>query len=111
MTTTTTTESYLPLPPASAVWVGEWEGEGDDRARYFKQAPLDIGDAMLTIHGVQYASGRTGRSIVLSIDEAIQSGGDDLTPLYARRLAAMLQNLADTCEILDGERFGAEGQA
>jgi hypothetical protein len=38
----------------------------------------------------------------MRLDDAIQSYGDDLTTRDARRLAAMLQNLADTCEILDG---------
>jgi hypothetical protein len=98
-----TTTPTLPLP-AGAVSVGEWHGEGADRARYFEHAPVDIGDAILTMRGVQYASGGTGRSILLSLDEAIQSQGDDLTPLYARRLAAMPQNFADTCEILDDVR-------
>jgi hypothetical protein len=100
MTTTTGLEACLPLP-AGAVSVGEWHGQEPDRARFFEHPPLDIGDAILTIRGVQYANGTTGRSILLSLDEEIQSHGDDLTVLYARRLAAMLQNFADTCEILD----------
>lgn len=50
----------------------------------------------------ELGSGDTGRSILLNLDESIRSHGDDLTPLYARRLAATLQNFADTCEILDG---------
>jgi hypothetical protein len=101
MTATTDLDAYLPVP-AGAVSVGEWDGEGADRSRYFEHGPVDIGDAILTMRGVQYASGDTGRSILMSLDEAIQSHGDDLTPLCARRLAAMLQNFADECEILDG---------
>ena len=100
MTTTIDLESYLPVP-AGAVSVEEWHGKPEDRARYFEHEPRDIGDAVLTIRGVQYANGETGRSIWLRLAEEIQSQGDDLTPLYARRLAAMLQNFADTCEILD----------
>jgi hypothetical protein len=83
--------------------VGEWDGgERADRSRYFEDAPVDIGDAILTIRGVQYANGVTGRSILLRLGEHLQDYHDDLTVLYARRLAAMLQNFADTCEILDG---------
>jgi hypothetical protein len=107
MTATTDLDAYLPVP-AGAVSVGEWHGEGADRSRNFEHAPVDVGDATLTLRGVQYASGDTGRSILMSHAEEIQSHGDDLTPLYARRLAAMLQNFADTCEILDRRgRFGA----
>ncbi|OBK76297.1 hypothetical protein [Mycobacterium sp. 1274761.0] len=101
MTTTYDPTQYLSAP-AGAVHVGEWRGDGADRGRPFEHAPIDIGDATLTIHGVQYARGTTGRSIMMRLDEAIQSRGDDLTVQDARRLAAMLLNLADTCEILDG---------
>lgn len=102
MTTTPEIPTYWPPQPAGAVHIGEWEGDGADRGRHFEHSPVDIGGAILTIQGVQYASGTTGRSIRFQVDEALQNGGDDLTPLCARRLAAMLQNFADTCEILDG---------
>jgi hypothetical protein len=90
--------------PAGAVQVDEWNGDGPDRGRYFEHAPINIVDVALTIHGIQYARGTTGRSIKIRLDEALQREdmADDLTPRDARRLAAMLQNLADTCEILDG---------
>jgi hypothetical protein len=86
------------------VWVGEWDNNysGDDRGRYFDHAPIDVEGMTLTIHGVQYARGTTGRSIKIRLDEELQTGGDDLTVQDARRVAAMLLNLADTCEILDG---------
>jgi hypothetical protein len=101
VTTTYDPTTHLPAP-AGAVHVDEWRGDGTDLGRYFEHAPIDIGDATLTIHGIQYARGTTGRSIRMRLDDTIQSYGDDLTTQDARRLAAMLQNLADTCEILDG---------
>jgi hypothetical protein len=88
-------------PPALSQ-VGDWDSRvGNDRGRYFEHAPVDVGDAVLTIRGVQYANGATGRSILMRLEESIQAGDDDLTSLYARKLAAMLQNFADTCDILD----------
>ena len=97
---TTAPEDHLPLP-AGAVWFGEWEGEGDDRDRFFNHTTIEVDDASLTIQGVQYVRGATGRSILLRLDPAIAANGADFTPRSARQLAAMLQNLADTCEILD----------
>ncbi len=96
-TTTIDISAYLPLP-SGAVSTGEWSGEGADRGRDFEHAPVDIGDAILTIRGVQYANGVTDRSILMGLADEIP---DDLTPLHARKLAAALQNFADTCEILD----------
>jgi hypothetical protein len=37
----------------------------------------------------------------LRLDPVIAANGADLTVQDARRLAAMLQNFADTCELLD----------
>lgn len=98
------TQPPIYLCRAGAVWVGEWDGNGDDCGRYFDHAPIEVEGVTLTICGVQYARGTTGRSIKVRLDEELQNGGDDLTVPYARRLAAMLLNLADTCEILDGVR-------
>lgn len=89
-----------PCPPG-AVWAGDWDGDGEDRGRFFDHAPIRIADTTLTMQGVQSAAGVTSRSILLRLDESIQPNGADFTPAYARRLAAMLQNFADTCEILD----------
>jgi hypothetical protein len=93
---TTATTPTFPAP-AGAHWVDdEWSGDGEDRARFFHHPDISIGEATLSISGVQYADGRTSRSILIDASDA------DFTPQYARRVAAMLQNLADTCEILDG---------
>jgi hypothetical protein len=102
----TTATSYVPDTPAGADWVDEWTGEGKDRGRFFRHPSLDVGDAILTIQGVQYADGKTGRSILIRVEPAFENGTDgDLTPLYARKLAAWLQNLADQCEMLDSLPF------
>jgi hypothetical protein len=101
MTTTPDLEHYMDTPPAGAVWVDAWEGASFDRARVFTQAPFDVGAAILTIRGMQFPDGRTDRSILIELHEEIRACGEDLTPQDARRLAAMLQNFADTCEILD----------
>ena len=103
---TTTYDPTVHLPmPAGAVHVEPWHDDGVERSRYFEHAPFDIGDAVLKIHGLQYDGGTIGRSILLRLDEAIQSLGDDLTPKDARRLAAMLNNFADTCEIWTGSDY------
>jgi hypothetical protein len=58
MTSTASDPIDYVQPPAGAVQVGEWHYAGaGDHARYFEHAPHDIGDAVLTIHGVQYADG------------------------------------------------------
>lgn len=99
--TTTYPTAHLPAP-AGAEYVAKWEDEGRDRGRYFNHAPIEIEGVTLTIQGIQYARGTTGRSIKIHLEEELQTGGDDLTVQEARRLAAMLMNLADTADILDG---------
>jgi hypothetical protein len=90
-----TTSPAWPVP-AGAHWVDdEWDGEGEDRVRFFHHPDVSIGEVTLSILGVQYVDGRTSRSVHVV-------GDCDFTPRYARQVAAMLQNLADTCEILDG---------
>jgi hypothetical protein len=101
MTHTLPDLANLPTP-AGAVHVDEWDTAVGEPSRYFEHAPIDIEGATLTIHGIQYGRGTTGRSIKVRLDEAMQNGDDDLTVQDARRLAAMLLNLADTCDILDG---------
>ncbi|WP_457142292.1 hypothetical protein [Mycobacterium sp. URHB0021] len=87
--------------PTGAVRVEEWEGEGHDRGRFFLHPPLEVSDVTVAIRGVQYSDGKMGRSALLQLHPSVESIGADFTPRYARRLAAMPQNLADTCEILD----------
>ena len=76
--TTTTYDPAIHLPiPAGAVYVGEWDGDRNDRGRYFEHAPINVEGAELTIHGIQYARGTSGRSIKIRLDEELQNGGDD----------------------------------
>lgn len=84
--------------PTGAEWADEWDGEGDDRGRFFSHPGIAIADVTLSIRGVQYADGGTGRSLLLQLDSSVRDTGADFTPLYARRLAAMLQNYADSGE-------------
>jgi hypothetical protein len=95
MTTTTTAPQVL--MPAGAHWVDdEWNDDGEDQTRFFHHPKIHIGEATVSIEGVQYADGRTSRAV------RIEASDGNFTPRYARKVAAMLQNLADTCEILDG---------
>lgn len=102
MTTTTTQSgrredlSYVPHP-AGAASVNDWYLENDGQwYRVFTHAVHEMGEGDLCIRGTQCEDGKTYRGIYLV------SNDDDLTPRQARKLAAMLQNFADTCQILDG---------
>lgn len=83
--------------PAGAVSVEDWYMDNDGGwYRLFSQAAHEMPEGTLTMRGIQYQTGDTHRAVFLASDD------DDLHPKRARRLAAMLQNFADTCEILDG---------
>ena len=90
-------------PPAGATWIDDWQGINGDRGRHFDHPDIEICDVAVNIRGVQCADGHTGRGIRLRINPGnpLNDGLADLTSPYARRLAAMLQNFADTCELLD----------
>ncbi len=90
--TTTPTESDV-AAPAGATRVDSFYGD-DNRCFWHPDIRLD--DAVVAMGGYQDRDGSTSRFIWL--DAAQQ----ELSVKQARRLAAMLQNLADTCEILDG---------
>ena len=95
-----TTTIDLPAPPGAV----KMDTALENGARLFWHTPLCIcdGDATLTIEGVQYPDGVTSRAIVVSLEDTwVARKGCTLTVEAARQLAAMLQNLADTCEILD----------
>lgn len=93
--------------PAGATEIGEWDElptpDGAQYTRTFSHAPVDTCEAVLTIQGVQYGDGTVRRSFAIRVNPTFEGADDvDLTPHAARRLAALLQNFADTCEILDG---------
>jgi hypothetical protein len=93
---TTTTEL-----PDGASWADDkFDGDGDDRGRLFTYPNITVGEVTMFILGVQYANGSTSRSVSLPVADGDYTA--DFTPLYARTLAAMLQNLADICELLGG---------
>lgn len=93
--------------PAGATEIAEWDElrteSGAEYTRVFRHAPVDTLEAVLTLQGVQYGNGTVHRSIVIRINPTFEGEDEvDVTPQVARRLAALLQNFADTCEILDG---------
>ncbi|MBY0287488.1 MAG: hypothetical protein K2X52_10100 [Mycobacteriaceae bacterium] len=105
MTTTITPDRIEFIrPPAGAAEISDWRDCGDGEfGRTFSQTPFETLDAVLTIHGSQYDDGRVSRSVVVRIKPTFEGEDEaDLTPREARKLAALLQNFADTCEILDG---------
>jgi len=104
MTTTIPDRIEFLQPPAGAAEISDWRESIDGEfRRTFSHTPFETLDAVLTIHGSQYDNGMVRRSIIVRIKPTFEGEDDaDLTPSEARKLAAMLQNFADTCEILDG---------
>ncbi len=85
--------------PAGAVGVDDWYLDNDAKwYRQFRHADHETRNGNLMIRGTQCEDSTTDRGILLRSDD------DELTPGQARRLASMLQNFADSCELLDGEQ-------